>query len=66
MTQIGGSADTGALVLNMGSNASQVIGSIGDLYTTAPGAVNTGTITSGVNVAVQCIVRMSGQLATGL
>ena len=72
MTQIGGSADTGALVLNVASNASQVIGSIentlvavngsvGNLSTTALGAVNTGTITSGVNAAVQGIVGMSGQ-----
>ena len=72
ITQIGGSADTGALVLNVASNASQVIGSIentlvavngsiGNLSTTALGAVNTGTITSGVNAAVQGIVGMSGQ-----
>lgn len=77
MTQIGGSADTGALVLNVASNASQVIGSIentlvavngsaGDLSTTALGAVNTGTITSGVNAAVQGIVGMSGQSVSGL
>ena len=77
MTQIGGSADTGALVLNVASNASQVIGSIentlvavngsvGNLSTTALGAVNTGTITSGVNAAVQGIVGMSGQSASGL
>lgn len=72
MTQIGGSADTGALVLNVASNASQVIGSIentlvavngsvGNLSTTTLGAVNTGTITSGVNAAVQAIVGMSVQ-----
>jgi hypothetical protein len=72
MTQISGSADTGALVLNVASNASSVNGSIenvmmavngsvGNLSTTALGAVNTGTITSGVNAAVQGIVRMSGQ-----
>ena len=72
MTQIGGSADTGALVLNVASNASavngsienvmaQVNGSIGNLSTTALGAVNTGTITSGVDAAVAGIVGMSGQ-----
>ena len=76
MTQISGSADTGALVLvlvlNVASNASSVNGSIenvmmavngsvGNLSTTVLGAVNTGTITSGVNAAVQGIVGMSGQ-----
>jgi hypothetical protein len=72
MTQIGGSADTGALVLNVASNASavngsinntmaQVNGSIGNLSTTALGAVNTGTIISGVDAAVAGIVGMSGQ-----
>jgi hypothetical protein len=77
MTQIGGSADTGALVLNVASNAgaingpiqntmTQVNGTIGDLSTTALGAVNTGTITSGVNAAVQGIVGMSGQTASSL
>ena len=63
MAQIGGSADTGALVLNIASNMTEVNGSInntmeevngtvGDLSTTALGAVNTGTILSGVNAAV--------------
>ena len=77
MTQIGGSADTGALVLNVASNASAingsidnimlaVNGSIGNMGTTALGAVNTGTIISGVNAAVQGIVGMSGQTASGL
>jgi len=72
MTQIGGSADTGALVLNVASNTSAVNGSIqttlltvdgsiGNLSTTALGAVNTGTITSGVNAAVQGLVGRSGQ-----
>jgi hypothetical protein len=72
MTQIGGSADTGALVLNVASNASavngsinnviaEVNGSVGNLSTTALGAVNTGTITSGVDAAVAGIVGMSGQ-----
>jgi len=74
MTQIGGSSDTGALVLNVASNASAVNGSIGNtmlavngsignMGTTALGAVNTGTIISGVNAAVQGIVGMSGQTA---
>jgi hypothetical protein len=77
MTQIGGSADTGALVLNVASNASAingsigntmlaVNGSIGNMGTTALGAVNTGAITSGVNAAVQGIVGMSGQASSGL
>ncbi|MGO4917666.1 hypothetical protein [Pseudogemmobacter sp. W21_MBD1_M6] len=72
MTQIGGSADTGALVLNVASNASAVNGSIqntllavnglvGDVSTTALGAVNTGTITSGVDAAVLGIVGIAGQ-----
>lgn len=65
--QIGGSADTGALVLNVASNMTGVNGSIrntmtevngtvGNLGTTVLGAVNTGTITSGVNAAVTGIV----------
>jgi hypothetical protein len=77
MTQVGGSADTGALVLNVASNAgavngsienilASVNGSIGNLSTTALGAVNTGTITSGVNAAVQGIVGISGQTTSGL
>ena len=73
--QIGGSADTGALVLNVASNAgaingsinnviAEINGSVGNLSTTALGAVNTGTIVSGVDAAVQGIVGVSGQ--TGL
>jgi hypothetical protein len=69
--QLGGSADTGALVLNIASNMTGVNGSIantmnevngtvGDLSTTALGAVNTGTITSGVNAAVTGIIGTSG------
>lgn len=69
--QIGGSADTGALVLNIASNMTGVNGSIsntmtevngtvGDLSTTALGAVNTGEITSGVNAAVTGIIGTSG------
>ena len=77
VAQIGGAADTGALVLNVAHNASavngsinnvldQVNGSIGNLSTTALGAVNTGTIVSGVDAAVQGIVGMSGQASSGL
>jgi len=69
--QLGGSADTGALVLNIASNMTGVNGSIsntmtevngtvGDLSTTALGAVNTGKITSGVNAAVTGIIGTSG------
>lgn len=76
-TQIGGSANTGALVLNAASNAMAVNGSIenvmlevhgstGNLSTTALGAVNTGTIMSGVNSALQDIVGMPGQSFSGL
>lgn len=77
MAQIGGTANTGALVLNVAHNASAVNGSIqnamiavngsiGSASTTALGAVNTGTITSGVNAAVQGIVGMTGQASSGL
>lgn len=69
--QLGGSATTGALVLNVASNMTavsgaisntmtEVNGTIGNLSTTALGAVNTGTITSGVNAAVNGIVGTSG------
>lgn len=72
VTQIGGSAGAGALVLNLAHNASSVDGAIqntllavngsaGNLATTTLGAVNTGTITSGVNAAVNGIVGMAGQ-----
>lgn len=71
VTQIGGSAGAGALVLNLAHNASSVDGSIqntllavngsvGNLATTTLGAVNTGTITSGVNAAVNGIVGIAG------
>lgn len=70
--QLGGSADTGALVLNVASNMTGVNGSIrntmtevngtvGNLGTTVLGAVNTGTITSGVNAAVTGIVGGTAQ-----
>ncbi|MDE4155566.1 hypothetical protein PXK05_21190 [Phaeobacter gallaeciensis] len=72
LTVVGGSADTGTMMLNVAHNTSiirgnventlvAVNGSVGDISTTALGAVNTGTITSGVNAAVQGIVGMSGQ-----
>lgn len=67
VNQLGGSADTGALVLNVASNMTGVNGaisntmtgvngSVGSATTTVLGAVNTGTITSGVNAAVAGIV----------
>lgn len=63
INQLGGAGDTGALVLNVAHNATDVIGSVkntftalngsvGDVSTTVLGAVNTGTITSGVNASV--------------
>lgn len=69
--QLGGSDKTGVLVLNVASNMTgingsisntmnQVNGTVGDLSTTALGAVNTGTITSGVNAAVTGIIGTSG------
>ncbi|MBR2655600.1 MAG: hypothetical protein IKD58_03755 [Loktanella sp.] len=70
MTQLGCSADTGAIVLNIASNMtgingsitntmSQLNGSMGNLSTTALGAVNTGEIISGVNAAVTGITGAS-------
>lgn len=72
LEQVGGSVDTGAVIINVASNMTaidgsidnalqQINGSIGDLSTTALGAVNTGTIVSGVNAAVQGIVGTGGQ-----
>ena len=69
--QLGGSSTQGVLVLNIASNMtgingsisntmSEVNGTVGDLSTTALGAVNTGTITSGVNAAVTGIIGTSG------
>lgn len=63
INQLGGVTDQTALVLNVASNATDVIGSvnnsfsslngsIGNVATTVLGAVNTGTITSGINAAV--------------
>lgn len=72
LTVVGGSADTGTMMLNIAHNSSvvrgnventliAVNGSVGSVSTTALGAVNTGIITNGVNAAVQGIVGMSGQ-----
>lgn len=71
MSQLGGTAGTGAIMLNIASNMTGVNGSInntmeevngktGKLATTALGAVNTGTIVSGVNSAVAGITGKSG------
>lgn len=71
LTVVGGSADTGTMMLNIAHNTSiirgnvdntliAVNGSVGDISTTALGAVNTGSITNGVNAAVQGIVGLSG------
>jgi hypothetical protein len=61
--QIGGSVDTAALVLNIASNSTSVLGnvnnqfaslngSIGNVTTTVLGSVNTGTITNGLNASI--------------
>ena len=61
--QIGGSVDTAALVLNVAANSTSVLGnvnntfsslngSIGNVATTVLGAVNTGTITNGLNASI--------------
>jgi hypothetical protein len=68
---IGGSADTGTMMLNLAHNTSAiqgnvnntliaVNGSVGNVNTTALGAVNTGTIANGVNAVVQGITGKSG------
>jgi hypothetical protein len=65
--QLGGVANQTALVLNVASNATSVVGSVtntfnalngsvGNIGTTVLGAVNTGTISSGVNAASNGIV----------
>ena len=75
--QIGGSADTGAIVLNVASNMTGVNGSIrntmtevngtvGNAATTVLGAVNTGTIVSGVNAAVSGIVSTGAKQTGGI
>lgn len=72
LEQVGGSVNSGAIVINVASNMTavdgsihnalqQVNGSVGSLTTTALGAVNTGTIVSGVNAAVEGVVGLSGQ-----
>lgn len=74
MEQLGGSTDTGAIVMNIASNMTGVNGSInnvmaelngsmGNLSTTALGAVNTGEIISGVNAAVTGITGVNGASA---
>ncbi|MBI1218634.1 MAG: hypothetical protein GC186_08815 [Rhodobacteraceae bacterium] len=66
-TQIGGAADMSALVLNVASNATDVLGNVnnsfsalngtlGTISTTVLGSVNTGTITNGVNAATNGVV----------
>ncbi|WP_374643957.1 hypothetical protein [Tabrizicola sp.] len=65
--QLGGTTDQAALVADMASNMTSVIGSVdtsfnglngsmGNVSTTVLGAVNTGTVVSGVNSAVTGIV----------
>lgn len=69
--QIGGDAATGALVLNIASNMTavngaisntmrEINGTVGNLSTTALGAVNTGTIQSGVDATVTGIIGTNG------
>lgn len=71
--QLGGMSDQAALVLNVASNATSVLGtvsnsfmalngSVGNLSTTVLGAVNTGNISSGVNSITNGIV--SGVVGT--
>ncbi len=68
---IGGSADTGAMMLNVAHNTSAiqgnvsntlvaVNGSVGNVNTTVLGAINTGTIANGVNGIVQGITGTGG------
>lgn len=69
IAQLGGGSDTGAIVLNVAANMTGGNGAIansltaangatGNLSTTVLGAVNTGSIASGVNATVQGIVGM--------
>lgn len=69
--QIGGDDATGALVLNIAANMTavngaiantmaEVNGTVGNLSTTALGAVNTGTIQSGVGATIIGIIGSSG------
>lgn len=67
MQQLGGTTDHAVLVANMASNMTSVVGSvsnsfdglngsIGNVSTTVLGAVNTGTVVSGVNETITGIV----------
>ncbi len=71
MAVVGGSADTGTMMLNVAHNTSSiqgnvtntliaVNGSVGNVNTTALGAVNTGTIANGVNAVVRGITGTAG------
>lgn len=66
IVQLGGAADTAVLVANISTNATSVAGSVvnrftalngtvGNISTTVLGAVNTGTVVSGVNSAINSI-----------
>lgn len=70
LDQLGGGEDIGVLVLNSSSNTMAILGSVtnlmtavngtvGDISTTALGAVNTGSITSGVDATVGSIVGLT-------
>ena len=70
MTVVGGSSDSGSMMLNIASNTSIIIGrvendivaangSLGNISTTTLGAVNTGNIANGINSTLQGIVGMS-------
>lgn len=65
--QLGGMSDQAALVLNVASNATSVVGSVtnsftalngsvGNIGTTVLGAVNTGSISSGINSITNGVV----------
>ena len=71
MAQLGGADASGVLAINIAANMTRIDGSItnaltgvngtiGDLSTTALGAVNTGTIVSGLDATVQGIVGLDG------
>jgi hypothetical protein len=71
MAQLGGADASGVLVINVAANMTRIDGSItnaltgvngtmDNLSTTALGAVNTGTIISGVDATVQGIVGLGG------
>lgn len=52
--------NTSVIMGNVDNALIAVNGSVGNINTTALGAVNTGTITSGVNAAVTGIVGTGG------